>query len=139
MNTYHLADVDQVKEKLSAYGILPTRQRVLIGSYLFNKNKHLTAEQLMSMVNSGDDTVSKATIYNTLGLFAEKGLLKEVVINPGRLVYDTNTEKHHHIYNLDTGAISDIPLDSIETMIPELDPSLQVEGVEVVIRVQNQH
>lgn len=139
MDTFQLAATGTVTNKLHASGILPTRQRVLIGRYLFDEDKHLTADQLMTMVNSGEHSVSKATIYNTLGLFAEKGLLKEVVINPGRLVYDTNTGKHHHLYNINTGEITDIPLDSIATTLPKLDPALQVEGVEVVIRVHNKH
>ena len=128
---------EAVSAKLSGRGILPTRQRVIIGRYLFDAAKHMTAEQLMTLVNNGENRVSKATIYNTLGLFARNGLLREVVINPGRVVYDTNTSQHHHLYNLDTGELSDIPLDSIKTDLPELDPKLQVEGVDVVIRVQN--
>ncbi len=130
---------EAVSAKLSGCGILPTRQRVMIGRYMFAGDKHMTAEQLMTQLNNGENRVSKATIYNTLGLFARKGLLREVVINPGRLVYDTNTGKHHHIYNLDTGELSDIPLNSIKTHLPELDPNLQVEGVDIVIRVQNKH
>ncbi len=141
MNIFNnqLAPEEFVSVKLSGCGILPTRQRLMIGRYLFGEDKHITAEQLMRLVNFDTNRVSKATVYNTLGLFAKKGLLREVVINPGRLVYDTNTSKHHHLYNIDTGEMLDIPIESIDTKLPELDPNLLVEGVEIVIRVQNKH
>jgi transcription antitermination factor NusG len=78
-----------VIKKLTESGITPTRQRVDIGQCLFVKDQHITAEQLREQVNEAFAEVSKATVYNTLGLFAAEGLLREVIVDPSKHVYDT--------------------------------------------------
>ena len=123
---------------LRAHKITPTQQRVEIAQLLFAKPQHLSAEQVLGLVNQQQPVVSKATIYNTLGLFAEQGLIREVIVDPSKVVYDSNTLSHHHFYNVDTGTLIDI--DSGQVAIGEL-PSLPdgtvAAGVEVIIRVRN--
>ena len=72
-------------------GINPTAQRVDIARLLLYRRIHMAAEEVFRLVNSDGPHVSKATVYNTLGVFAEKGLIREVVIDPMRVVYDSNT------------------------------------------------
>src|SRR5210317_711940 len=93
----------EIKRRLRASEITPTHQRVLIAEALFEKPQHVSAEQVLAMVNKDHEEVSKATIYNTLGLFAQKGLINEVIIEASKVFYDTNLEKHHHLYHTDTG------------------------------------
>lgn len=132
-----LAAADVVASLLRANDILPTAQRITIGQVLFARPQHISAEQLLARVNVKADLVSKATVYNTLGLFAEKGLVREVIIDPNKLVYDTNTEPHHHMYCLDDGTLEDVPTERIGiAQLPELPKGLRVEGVDVVIRVR---
>jgi Fur family transcriptional regulator, iron response regulator len=130
-------DRDEVSELLEAHDILPTQQRVDIAYLLFQRAQHLAAEQVLAQVNSHYGHVSKATVYNTLGLFVRKGLLREVLIEPGRTFYDSNTRDHHHVYDVETGDLSDIPASSIAI---QTDPSLlgeaDIEGMDLVIRVR---
>ena len=127
-----------VIKKLTESGITPTRQRVDIGQCLFVKDQHITAEQLREQVNEAFAEVSKATVYNTLGLFAAEGLLREVIVDPSKHVYDTNVEKHHHLYHIDTGRLQDIdPAEIMLTGLPDLDEGVEIEDVDIVIRVRN--
>ncbi len=127
-----------VTARLVQNGINPTRQRVEIGMCLFDRDKHITADQLLELVNQGSAEVSKATVYNTLGLFAAKGLLREVVVDPGKQIFDTNTTPHHHLYNVDTGELQDIESRNLVVSgLPVLDNGVEITGVDIVVRVRN--
>ncbi|MFN2310387.1 MAG: Fur family transcriptional regulator, partial [Gammaproteobacteria bacterium] len=91
----------QVIERLRSHGITPTQQRVEIAQVLFARHQHLSADQVLTQVNAHDASVSKATVYNTLGLFAEKGLLREVIVDPAKVFYDSNLDPHHHLFHMD--------------------------------------
>ena len=128
----------QLAGLLKRHDILPTRQRLVIASVLFNRIQHFSADQVMHYLNNGRDHVSKATVYNTLGLFARKGLVREVIVDPTRVFYDPNTSNHHHFYNVDTGELRDIEASelAIETL-PELPAGTVADGVDVIIRLRN--
>lgn len=126
----------EVVSLLREYNITPTHQRIKIGKVLFTCPQHLSAEQVLAAVNQGDDEVSKATVYNTLGLFAEHGLVREVIVDPSKVFYDSNLTKHHHLYYSDTGELEDIAKEHIEiAKLPELPEDIQIEDVDVIIRV----
>ena len=117
-------------------GITPTHQRIKIGKVLFSRQQHLSAEQVLASVNQDDGEVSKATVYNTLGVFAQYGLIREVIVDPSKVFYDSNLTKHHHLYYSDTGELEDIDDKDIEiSKLPDLPSELQVEDVDVIIRV----
>ena len=123
---------------LRAHGILPTQQRLQIARVLFANPAHVSAEQVMLQVNNGQDQVSKATVYNTLGLFARNGLVNEVIVDPTRVLYDPNTTHHHHFYNTDSGELTDIAADKLVLgELPELPEGSTVTGVDVIIRIRN--
>lgn len=128
----------QLAGLLKRHDILPTRQRLVIASVLFNRIQHFSADQVMDYLNNGRDHVSKATVYNTLGLFARKGLVREVIVDPTRVFYDPNISNHHHFYNVDTGELRDIEASelAIETL-PELPAGTVADGVDVIIRLRN--
>ena len=122
---------------LRDHGITPTQQRVEIGQILFGHLQHVSAEKVLEMVNDEYNTVSKATVYNTLGLFANKGLIREVIVDPTKLFYDTNLAPHHHIYHTDTGVLEDVHADNVKIeKLPNLPNGTHVEGVDVIIRVR---
>ncbi len=132
-----LLDEASAAVQLQAAGIQPTRQRLRIAQVLLTGNQHLSADQVLERVNHIGMPVSKATVYNTLGLFADKGILREVIIDPSRVFYDTNSAPHHHVYNTATGELSDIAPHSVQTeQLPELPAGTELEGVDVVIRVR---
>jgi len=129
----------QVVNLFEQRGVLPTRQRVDIARMLLSHNQHLTADQVLSRVNAAGGGISKATVYNTLGLLARNGLIRELVIDPGRVVYDSNLSPHYHLYNVDSGELQDIATDTIDIAnLPELPPGTTTVGVDVVIRIRNQ-
>ena len=128
----------EAAQRLQAYDILPTQQRLQIAQVLLARDQHLSADQVLELVNAGGTGVSKATVYNTLGLFAEKGILREVNVDPSRIFYDTNNSSHHHFYNVDTGELSDIDPDQVPVdQLPDAPQGTVVDGVEVIIRVRN--
>lgn len=123
---------------LRSHGISPTQQRVEIAQILFAKPQHLCAEEVLGLVNQQQPVVSKATIYNTLGLFAEQGLIREVIVDPSKVFYDSNTRAHHHFYNIDTGTLTDIDSERVTIgELPGLPKGTVAAGVEVIIRVRN--
>jgi Fur family iron response transcriptional regulator len=111
---------------------------MLIARTLFQNPRHVSAEQVMRQVNEGQDHVSKATVYNTLGLFARNGLINEVIVDPTRVFYDPNTKHHHHFFNIDTGELTDIDAGQLVlSEPPTLPDGTTVTGVDVIIRVRN--
>ncbi|MGB5440750.1 MAG: Fur family transcriptional regulator [Gammaproteobacteria bacterium] len=123
---------------LKESGVLPTQQRLLIARVLFERPRHFSADQVLKQVNAGRDHVSKATVYNTLGLFASKGLVREVIVDPTRVFYDPNTSDHHHFYNVDTGELRDIDVADVQVgQLPELPAGTVTDGVDVIIRVRS--
>ncbi len=132
-------NVQSVKYLLRAHGITPTQQRLQIANFLFGKQQHVSADQILSHVQQSNQPVSKATVYNTLGLFANKGLLREVIIDPNKVFYDTNTEHHHHFYNTDSNTLTDVNSSDINiNTLPALPSGTHFECVDVIIKVRNQ-
>ena len=130
---------DEIKNKLKSSGVTPTTQRVDIAQILFARPQHLSAEQILKRVNEeSDSTASKATVYNTLGLFAKKGLVKEVNVDSSKVFYDSNVSKHFHFYNIDTGLLTDIPVDEINfDKLPELPEGTESSSLEIIVRIKN--
>ena len=127
-----------VVELLTAYHVQPTSQRVDIAKVLFARDQHLSADEVLARVNIDGARVSKATVYNTLGLFARSGLVREVIVDRSRVFYDPNTRPHHHFYNVDTGTLTDV--DAAQVVLHELpEPPRGTipEGVDIIIRVRN--
>jgi len=131
------SDTD-VSAELRAHGITPTQQRVDIARILFVRPQHLSAEQVLSIVNQDGQVVSKATIYNTLNLFARKGLVREVIVDPSKVFYDSNTSNHHHFFNIDTGELMDIDSSELKLdQLPNLPQGTEADGVDIIIRVRS--
>ena len=134
---YPLARADVI-ELMRAKGVNPTQQRIEIAQTLFAKPQHLSADQVMNLVNKQRPLVSKATVYNTLGLFARKGLVREVIVDPAKVFYDPTTDPHYHFYNVDSGELTDVDPERISLMrLPDLPEGTETAGVDVVIRIRN--
>jgi Fur family iron response transcriptional regulator len=127
----------QVHDTLRKVGLRPTRQRLGLARLLFdNGDRHVTAEQLHAEAASANLRVSLATIYNTLNQFTESGLMREVVVEPGRSYFDTNTSDHHHFFHEDTARLQDIPSDSISVgKVPDPPAGTKVERVDIIVRI----
>ena len=124
---------------LQQHGITPTQQRVHIGRLLFARDQHVSAEQVLTLVNEGEiEQVSKATVYNTLNLFTGKGILREIIVDPTKVFYDSNTTPHHHFFNVDTGELLDMDSGALQLEgMPSAPEGTVPLGVDVIIRVRN--
>lgn len=142
MNHQHQSgrlDKQAIAERLQALNIQPTQQRLEIAQLLLARPQHMSAEQVLAAVNTKGNVVSKATVYNTLGLFAAKGLVHEVIVDPNRVFYDSNIDSHHHFYNVDTGELTDIQAGEVGiNNLPQLPPGTEPDSVEVIIRVRRE-
>jgi len=128
---------EAVAERLRAHGVAPTHQRIEIAFVLLERCEHLSADQILALVNARHAETSKATVYNTLRLFLEKRLLRELIVDPSRVFYDPNTTPHHHFYDVVTGQLTDIPLESVRIEgLPALPPGTVADGVDVIIRTR---
>lgn len=130
---------EEITALLRAHGINPTAQRSEIARVLFSRGQHLSAEEVFNLVNvpAQRARVSKATVYNSLGLFAAKGLIREVIADPNKVFYDPNTSPHHHFYDEATGRLTDI--DAVGVQISGLPPApngSSMAGVDVIVRLR---
>jgi len=127
----------RARQILEQRGIRPTSQRVKVAEILLTSPRHLTAEQILVAVREATGHVSKATVYNTLNLFVDQGLAREIHADPERCVYDSTMAPHHHFQNVDTGEMTDIRPDDLSfARLPPLPPGTEIESVDVVIRVR---
>jgi len=124
-------------DRLKQSGLRPTRQRLALARILFGQgNRHATAEQLHAEAMSAEVRVSLATVYNTLHQFTKAGLLREVVVEPGRSYFDTNVDDHHHFYYEASGQLEDIPGERIRLAdLPNPPEGQEIARVDVILRV----
>lgn len=128
---------EQVAQRLRDHGITPTHQRIEIAHVLFERQEHLSADQILAAVNARFAETSKATVYNTLHLFCERRLIRELIVDPSKVFYDPNTAPHHHFFDVVSGRLTDIPADAVQIAnLPPLPPGTVADGVEVVIRTR---
>jgi Fur family transcriptional regulator, iron response regulator len=122
---------------LREHGISPTAQRVLITRVLLADSGHVAAEDLFRRVNqTGDIKVSKATVYNTLARLLKCGLIRSVIADPDRVMYDSNVSPHHHFYDEGSGKLIDVDAADVKlTGLPPLPEGTELKGVDVIIRV----
>ena len=98
------------KEILTKYGLKPTYQRLAIYDFLDKNRIHPTVDQIYGQLHEKIPTISKTTIYNTLGMFMEKNLVIELTISGTEMHYDINVMPHHHFYCINCGTVFDIDL-----------------------------
>lgn len=124
--------------RLKKAELRPTRQRLALGKLLFDGgDRHVTAENLHDEAMRHGIRVSLATVYNTLNQFTAAGLLREVVVAPGRSYFDTNIADHHHFFYEDGGALEDIPGDAVTlSALPAPPAGARVQRVDVVVRLR---
>jgi Fe2+ or Zn2+ uptake regulation protein len=115
-------------------GIHPSAQRVAVASYVLHTDEHPSADEVLTQVRRGFPHISRATVYNTLNLFVEVGLLRQFVLREGRVVFDPRTEAHHHFIDDETGEIQDVPWDAIEVSNVARLEGLDVREYQVVMR-----
>lgn len=128
---------DNMAGLLRSHDINPTHQRIEIAYALFSRMEHLSADQVMAQVNVHHSETSKATVYNTLNLFLQKGLIREVIVDPNKVFYDPNTRPHHHLYDVESGKLTDIDAAHVHIEgLPPLPEGTMMEGVDLIVRIR---
>ena len=126
--------MEDMLKKLAAYGIQPTPQRIAVAEYVLNTVNHPTADEVWMNVRDRCPTLSRATVYNTLNLFAEKGLLRTQSLKDGVAVFDPHVAPHHHFIDEETGNVLDIPWDAVKVTGEKSLQGLEVREYQVVLR-----
>ena len=128
--------MDDILERLRDKGIAPSAQRVAIAEYVLATDEHPSADRVLAVVGERLPVLSRATVYNTLNLFVEKGLLRTVTLAAGRVVFDPNLERHHHFVDVENEEIVDIPWENLKVKgVTALSrEGFEVDSFEVVLR-----
>ncbi|GIX22320.1 MAG: hypothetical protein KatS3mg121_1103 [Gammaproteobacteria bacterium] len=132
-------DRSAIIELLHQVGILPTTQRVHIAEVLFSRPQHLSAEQVLERLSAAERSISRATVYNTLKLFAEHNLVRPVIIDPERVLYDSHTAHHHHFLNRDSGELIDVDAAAVQLAeSPELPEGTVLARYHVIFELRQE-
>ena len=119
---------------LRDHGINPSAQRVAVAQYVLQTKDHPAADDVWTHVQKHFPQISRATVYNTLNLFVDKGLLRQFVLTEGHVVFDPNVNDHHHFIDDETGTIYDIPWDALEVSNIAKLRGFDVHEFQVVLR-----
>lgn len=119
---------------LEQHGIQPSAQRVAVAEYVLQTTEHPSADKVWAGVQENFPMISRATVYNTLHLFVEKGLLRELHLAPDSVIFDPNMDRHHHFIDEDTGRIYDVPWNQVEVGTARPLPGFEVHDYQVVMR-----
>ncbi|HBZ69152.1 MAG TPA: transcriptional repressor [Deltaproteobacteria bacterium] len=123
-----------IVDALSEHGIQPSAQRVAVAQYVLATTEHPSADQVWGRVRRTFPMLSRATVYNTLNLFVEKGLLRQLVLAEGKVVFDPKVEPHHHFVDEATGTIHDVPWEALEVRKIDALKDYDVREYQVVMR-----
>jgi Fe2+ or Zn2+ uptake regulation protein len=123
-----------VAQLLRDHGIQPSAQRLAVASYILATDEHPSAEEVLRQAKANLPMISRATVYNTLNLFVDKGLIRELVLAEGRSVFDCNLEQHHHFIDEATGTIHDIPWDAVRVSRVDRLVGYEIKEYMVVLR-----
>jgi Fur family iron response transcriptional regulator len=121
-------------ETLTERGIQPSAQRVAVANYVLYTTDHPSADQVWAEVKRGFPMLSRATVYNTLNLFTKKGLLRELVLSEGKIVFDPKLDPHHHFVDEETGEIVDVPWAALDVRRVHSLTGFNVREYQVVLR-----
>ena len=130
-----------ILKKLRSSGLRPTKQRVEIAKFLFEREKtfHFTIESLENhLAKKITCKLSLATIYNTVHAFKKAGHLSEVDVRGKKTYFDTNISNHHHFYDSETSELIDIDeREVVIQKIPKAPNGKKIKNVEVFINLKN--
>ncbi len=119
---------------LKRSGINATAQRIAICRFVLCDAEHPSAEDVKHWVDQNFPKMSLATVYNTLRILVEAGLLRELRLPHSEAVlYDNNLDSHYHFLDEETGELLDVDPAEIR-LEPALAADYQVRAVEVLLR-----
>ncbi|GHA50358.1 transcriptional repressor [Amylibacter ulvae] len=126
-------------EWLKSADVRPTRQRLALAQLLVGdgENRHVCAESLHEAAQLGESSVSLATVYNTLRVFCDAGLMNEITVDGHKSYFDTRTDEHPHYYWENSSKVTDAPKDAVKFVsLPKAPDGTEVARIDVVIRLR---
>jgi Fe2+ or Zn2+ uptake regulation protein len=126
--------MNQIASILRNGGVRPTLQRIAVAKFVLNIKSHLSADEVLEQVRRQHPTISRATVYNTLNLLADRGLVKAQILKEGIVVFDSNIERHHHFIDDDTGNIYDLPWEALKVTGEKSLNDFQVREYQVILK-----
>lgn len=121
-------------ETLREHGVQPTPQRIAVAEYILSTDAHPSADEVWAKVRDRCPTLSRATVYNTLHLFAEKGLLRTHPLREGVVVFDAHVGPHHHFIDEESGKVFDVPWEAVKVTGEKALEAFEVQDYQVVMR-----
>ncbi|NHA14087.1 Fur family transcriptional regulator [Thioalkalivibrio sp. XN279] len=123
--------------RLRTHGLRPTPARRAIAALLLGGPRHVTTEEVSGELARAGYRYALSTVSRTLKEFADWDLLQVLDLGGGVVFYDTVTTPHPHVYNVDTGELSDLsPEEAWVSGLPELPAGVRLEGIQLVFRVR---
>ena len=108
---------DSIEEKCLAKGVKLTEQRKIIAKVMSESNDHPNVDELYNRVSQIDSKISIATVYRTVKLFEEAGILAKHEFKGEKARYEELNEGHHdHLIDVQTGKIIEFVDDEIEIL-----------------------
>jgi Fur family transcriptional regulator, iron response regulator len=119
-------------------GLRPTRQRLMLGEFLFSKGgRHVTAEMLHTEAVEANMQISLATVYNTLNQFTDVGLLRQIGVDGSKSFFDTNPTTHHHFFVDQEDRLLDVPEPGVVIDQPPRPlPGYEISRVDVIVHLR---
>ncbi len=130
---------DRATRWLARAHVRPTRQRLSLATLLVGDghDRHVTAEGLFMAAKASGESVSLATVYNTLRAFCAAGLMNEITVDATRSYFDTCVEDHPHYFWEDTQELTDAPSGEVAfARLPDPPEGSEISRVDVVIRLR---
>ena len=113
--------LEELQQKLKAGKIHLSHQRLKVLEYLVQNQCHPTVDQIFTSLHKEISTLSKTTVYNTLRVLAEAGMVRVITIEDNEARYDITTEDHGHFKCESCGKIYDFKIDADALVTGDLD------------------
>lgn len=122
-----------IERLLRARGFALTSQRRAIVHHLAERGGHWTPTELRTAITGSFPMASRATVYTTLALLRDLGVLQEVLVPGGELRFDTNPAPHHHFLCRSCGWLEDLPDPSLAVrFLRHEEPPFRIERFTVI-------
>jgi len=125
---------DEAAHLLAKHGVQASAQRLAVAEYVLFTDSHPSADRVFAEVRARAPAISRATVYNTLNLLVRKGLLRQLVVAEGKVVFDPHLAPHHHFVDEATGDVHDIPWEAIDVRKVDALKGVKVREYQVVVR-----
>ena len=109
--------MNSIEEKCKSQGVRLTDQRKLIAEVMSNSTDHPDVDELHNRVNKIDKKISIATVYRTVKLFEEAGIVEKHDFKGGKARYEQSPDEHHdHLIDINSGEIIEFVDKDIEEL-----------------------